>query len=157
MRKIGKGKVSVSRMKEKEEKERLWKLLSLHTGVVAGVVAYFSLIINILKILQVSELTQNIVGLVMGIIALALIGWSGWYKKLDRFPNKSKVQDILDTFSLCGIFGFSIEKIINILPLQEIGLSDKGILVFMNGLFLILPIAVMIAIGNQKEWKYRVD
>lgn len=156
MRKIGKGKVSISRMK-KRKKKKLWKLLSLHTGVVAGVVAYFSLIINIMKVLQVSELTQNIVVLVMGIIVFALIGCSGWYKKLDRFPNKPKVQDILDTFSLCGIFGFSIEKIINILPLQEIGLSDKGILVFMNGLFLILPIAVMIAIGNQKEWKYRVD
>ena len=38
--------------------------------------AYFSLIINILKVLQVSELTQNIVELVMGIIALVLIGWS---------------------------------------------------------------------------------
>lgn len=156
MRKIGKGKVSVSRMKEKEEKKKLWKLLSLRTGVVAGGVAYFSLIINILKVLQVSELTQNIVGLVIGIIALALIGWSKWYKKLDRFPNKPKVQDILDIFSLCGIFGFSIEKIINILPLQEIGWSDKGILVLMNGLFLIIPIIVMITIVNQKEWKYRV-
>ena len=157
MRKFGKGKVSVSRMKEKEEKKKLWKLLSLHTGVVAGIVTYFSLIINVLKVMQVSEMVQNILGLVIGIIVLILIGWSGWYKKLDRFPNKSKVQDILDTFSLCGIFGFLFEKIINILPLQEIGWSDKCPLLIINVLFLIAPIAVIIAIVNQKEWKYKVD
>lgn len=157
MRKIGKRKVSVSRMKEKEEKMKLWRLLSMHTGVVAGIVAYFSLIINVLKVMQVHEVVQNILGLVVGIIVLILVGWSGWYKKLDRFPNKPKVQDILDTFSLCGIFGFSLEKIINIIPLQKIGWSDKWILVFVNGLFLILPIAVTKAIVNQKEWKYRVD
>lgn len=157
MRKIGKRKVSVSRMKEKEEKMKLWRLLSMHTGVVAGIVVYFSLIINVLKVMQVHKGVQNILGLVVGIIVLILIGWSGWYKKLDRFPNKPKVQDILDTFSLCGIFGFSLEKIINIIPLQKIGWSDKWILVFVNGLFLILPIAVTKAIVNQKEWKYRVD
>ena len=88
---------------------------------------------------------------------LILIGWSGWYKKLDRFPNKSKAQDILDAFSLCGIFGFSFEKIINILPLQEIVWSDKCPLLIINVLFLIAPIAVIIAIVNQKEWKYKVD
>ena len=82
MRKIGKRKVSVSRMKEKEEKMKLWKLLSMHIGVVAGIVAYFSLIINVLKVMQVHEVVQNILGLVVGIIVLILIGWSGWYKKL---------------------------------------------------------------------------
>ena len=82
MRKIGKRKVSVSRMKEKEEKMKLWRLLSMHTGVVAGIVAYFSLIINVLKVMQVHEVVQNILGLVVGIIVLILIGWSGWYKKL---------------------------------------------------------------------------
>ena len=82
MRKIGKRKVSVSRMKEKEEKMKLWRLLSMHTGVVAGIVAYFSLIINVLKVMQVHEVVQNILGLVVGIIVLILIGWSEWYKKL---------------------------------------------------------------------------
>lgn len=82
MRKIGKRKVSVSRMKEKEEKMKLWKLLSMHIGVVAGIVAYFSLIINVLKVMQVHEVVQNILGLVVGIIVLILIGWSEWYKKL---------------------------------------------------------------------------
>ena len=82
MRKIGKRKVSVSRMKEKEEKMKLWKLLSMHIGVVAGIVAYFSLIINVLKVMQVHEVVQNILGLVVGIIVLLLIGWSEWYKKL---------------------------------------------------------------------------
>ena len=72
MRKIGKRKVSVSRMKEKEEKMKLWKLLSMHTGVVAGIVAYFSLIINVLKVMQVHEVVQNILGLVVGIIVLIL-------------------------------------------------------------------------------------
>ena len=81
MRKIGKRKVSVSRMKEKEEKMKLWKLLSMHIGVVAGIVAYFSLIINVLKVMQVHEVVQNILGLVVGIIVLILIGWSEWYKK----------------------------------------------------------------------------
>ena len=28
-------------MNEKEEKMKLWRLLSMHTGVVAGIVAYF--------------------------------------------------------------------------------------------------------------------
>ena len=125
MRRIGKGKVSISRIKEKEEKMKLWKLLSMHTGVVAGVVAYFSLIINILKVVQVPEVVQNILGVIIGIVVLVLIGWNGWYIKLDKFTNKPKVQDILDSFSICGIFGFSLEKIINILPLQEIGWSDK--------------------------------
>ena len=157
MRKIGKGKLSISRIKEKEEKMKLWKLLSMHTGVVAGVVAYFSLIINILKVVQVPEVVQNILGVVIGIVVLVLIGWNGWYMKLDKFTNKPKVQDILDSFSICGIFGFSLEKIINILPLQEIGWSDKWPLLFINGLFLILPIAVMIVIVKQKEWKHKVD
>lgn len=61
---------------------KLWKLLSMHIGVVAGIVAYFSLIINVLKVMQVHEVVQNILGLVVGIIVLILIGWSEWYKKL---------------------------------------------------------------------------
>lgn len=61
---------------------KLWKLLSMHTGVVTGIVAYFSLIINVLKVMQVHEVVQNILGLVVGIIVLILIGWSEWYKKL---------------------------------------------------------------------------
>ena len=54
----------------------------MHIGVVAGIVAYFSLIINVLKVMQVHEVVQNILGLVVGIIVLILIGWSEWYKKL---------------------------------------------------------------------------
>ena len=54
----------------------------MHTRDVTGIVAHFSLIINVLKVMQVHEVVQNILGLVVGIIVLILIGWSGWYKKL---------------------------------------------------------------------------
>ena len=52
MRKLGSCKVSVQRMNKKEKNNKDWKLVSLYTGMVAGITAYFSLILNFLKLID---------------------------------------------------------------------------------------------------------
>ena len=110
MRKLGSRKVSVQRMNKKEKNSRDWKLVSLYTGMVAGITVYFSLILNFLKLIKINELTINIIGAVMAVLVLILMYFCGNYKVFDKIHNKKSLENILESFTLAGIFGFSVEK-----------------------------------------------
>lgn len=157
MRKLGSRKVSVQRMNKKEKNSRDWKLVSLYTGMVAGITVYFSLILNFLKLIKINELTINIIGAVMAVLVLILMYFCGNYKVFDKIHNKKSLENILESFTLAGIFGFSVEKIINIIPIENQLWSDIVPFIFMIVMFMFLPIGVILAIVKKEDWKHNVD
>ena len=136
MRKLGNRKVSVQRMNNKEKHNRDWRLVALYTGMVAGITAYFSLILNFLKLIKVNDLTINIIGVVMAVLVLLLMYFSRNYKVLNKIHNKKSLENILESFSLTGIFGFSVEKIINIIPIENQLWNDIMPLIFLVVMFM---------------------
>lgn len=157
MRKLGSRKVSVQRMNKKEKNSRDWKLVSLYTGMVAGITVYFSLILNFLKLIKINEMTINIIGTVMAALVLILMYFCRNYKVLDKIHNKKSLENILESFTLAGIFGFSVEKIINIIPDENQLWSDIMPFIFMIVMFMFLPIGVILAIVKKEDWKHNVD
>lgn len=119
MRKLGKHKISVQRMGKKEKNSKEWRLISLYIGMVAGIVAYFSLVLNILTLVKVTEQIINIIGLIMAFIVLLLMFCIGNCKLLDKVHNKKSFENILEAFSLAGILGFSVEKVIKIFSVDN--------------------------------------
>ncbi|MBE5884630.1 MAG: hypothetical protein E7291_09530 [Lachnospiraceae bacterium] len=157
MRKLGKRKISVQRMNRKEENSRDWRLVSLYIGMVAGMTAYFSLVLNFLELIKVSDLAISIIGVIMAVLVLILMYFCGNYKVLDKIHNKKSLENILESFTLAGIFGFSVEKIINILPIENQLWSDIMPFIFMIVMFMFLPIGVILAIVKKEDWKHNVD
>ena len=157
MRKLGSRKVSVQRMNKKEKNNKDWKLVSLYTGMVAGITAYFSLILNFLKLIKISDLAINIIGVVMAVLVLILMYFCRNYKVLDKIHNKKSLENILESFTLAGILGFSVEKIINIIPIENQLWSDIMPFIFMLVLFMFLPIGFVLAIVKKEDWKHNVD
>lgn len=157
MRKLGSRKVSVQRMNKKEKNNRDWKLVSLYTGMVAGITAYFSLILNFLKLIKISDLVINIIGVAMAVLVLILMYFCGNYKVIDKIHNKKLLENILESFTLAGIFGFSVEKIINIIPIENQLWSDIMPFIFMIVMFMFLPIGVILAVVKKEDWKHNVD
>lgn len=157
MRKLGSCKVSVQRMNKKEKNSRDWKLVSLYTGMVAGITAYFSLILNFLKLIKISDLVINIIGVAMAVLVLILMYFCKNYKVIDKIHNKKLLENILESFTLAGIFGFSIEKIINIIPIENQLWSDIMPFIFMIVMFMFLPIGVILAVVKKEDWKHNVD
>lgn len=121
MQRIKGKKVSVERMNKRDEKKKDWKLLSTYTALVGGLTSYCSLIINLLVLIGVDNSLTKIVGIIMAIIIMAMLIFSSSnYKKVDRFLNKSLLNDILESFSLSGILGFCLEKIVNLISDNKI-------------------------------------
>lgn len=58
---------------------------------------------------------------------------------------------------MAGIFGFSVEKIINIIPIENQLWSDIMPFIFMIVMFMFLPIGVILAIVKKEDWKHNVD
>lgn len=150
MKKLGSRKVSVQRMNNKEKSNRDWKLVSLYTGMVAGITAYFSLILNFLKLIKISDLAINIIGVAMAVLVLILMYFGRNYKVLNKIHNKKSLENILESFSLAGIFGFSVEKIINIIPIENQLWSDIMPLIFLIVMFMFLPIGVILAVVKKR-------
>ena len=144
-------------MNKKEKNSRDWKLVSLYTGMVAGITAYFSLILNFLKLIKISDLVINIIGVVMAVLVLILMYFCENYKVIDKIHNKKLLENILESFTLAGIFGFSIEKIINIIPIENELWSDIMPFIFMIVMFMFLPIGVILAVVKKEDWKHNVD
>lgn len=157
MRKWRKRKISVQRMNKKEENIRDWRLVSLYIGMVAGMTAYFSLILNFLQLIKVSDLAISIIGIIMAVWILLLMYFSRNYKVINKIHNKKSLENILESFSLAGIFGFSVEKIINILPIENQLWSDILPFIFMIVMFMFLPIGVILAVVKKEDWKHNVD
>lgn len=149
MRKFGKGKVSVKKMNEKNEKERKWKLSSLYINAVASITTYCVVLWSMLNYVLDDNQVINIVGYLMAIaIIFLMLFMNKLYKKMDEINNKSKFDDILQAFSISGIFGFILEKIFVASP--------KSIMVIILFIvMLIFPISCIIAITQQKEWRYK--
>ena len=157
MRKLGSRKVSVQRMNKKEKNNKDLKLVYLYTGMVAGITAYFSLILNFLKLIKISDLAINIIGMVMAVWVLILMYFCRNYKVLDKIHNKKSLENILESFTLAGIFGFSVEKIINIIPIENQLWSDIMPFIFMIIMFMFLPIGVILAVVKKEDWKHNVE
>lgn len=157
MRKLGKCKVSVQRMNNKEKNKKDWKLISLYTGMVAGITAYFSLLLNFLKLIKISDLVINIIGVIMAVLVSILMYFSRNYKVIDKIHNKKLLENILESFTVVGIFGFSVEKIINIIPIENQLWSDSMPFIFILALFMLLPIGVTVAVVKKEDWKHNVD
>ena len=89
----------------------------------------------------------------MAIIIMAMLIFSSSnYKKVDRFLNKSLLNDILESFSLSGILGFCLEKIVNLISDNKIeGMESFG-LIFFNIMLLILPIMITYIMVHKKNW-----
>lgn len=158
MQRIKGKKVSVERMNKRDEKKKDWKLLSTYTALVGGLTSYCSLIINLLVLIGVDNSLTKIVGIIMAIIIMAMLIFSSSnYKKVDRFLNKSLLNDILESFSLSGILGFCLEKIINLISDNKIeGMESFG-LIFFNIMLLILPIMITYIMVHKKNWNVCVE
>lgn len=157
MHKWGKGKISIQRMKKKETNEKDWRLISLYTGMVAGLVNYCSMILVLLNLLKIPTFIINVIGLSMGIIVLILIGASRNYKFVDKVHNKRSLESIIEAMSLAGIFGFAIEKVVNIMPLDSVEFKDILPFIFMIILFMAIPLSVYIALRKKASWKHNMD
>lgn len=158
MQRIKGKKVSVERMNKRDEKKKDWKLLSTYTALVGGLTSYCSLIINLLVLIGVDNSLTKIVGIIMAIIIMAMLIFSSSnYKKVDRFLNKSLLNDILESFSLSGILGFCLEKIVNLISDNKIeGMESFG-LIFFNIMLLILPIMITYIMVHKKNWNVCVE
>lgn len=160
MRSFGKGRVlSTERMKKKEQSERDWKLLTLYTTAVAGIVSYFSLILVFLSIIIRNEMVIDVIAVIMAVIVMVLLIMTKKYHVIDRIRNKRLLANVLDSFGLFGIFGFVIEKILNLFfyIAETKGLnienSDLIELVIMVILLLLAPLGVFIDTILRPEWK----
>ena len=158
MQRIKGKKVSVERMNKRDEKKKDGKLLSTYTALVGGLTSYCSLIINLLVLIGVDNSLTKIVGIIMAIIIMAMLIFSSSnYKKVDRFLNKSLLNDILESFSLSGILGFCLEKIVNLISDNKIeGMESFG-LIFFNIMLLILPIMITYIMVHKKNWNVCVE
>ena len=103
MRKLGNRKVSVQRMNKREKNAKAWRLTSLYIGMVAGITAYFSLILNFLKLIKVSDMVTNTISMIMAALVLILVFFSRNYKVIDKIHNKKLLESILDALSMVGI------------------------------------------------------
>ena len=157
MRKLGNRRVSVQKMNKKEEKIRKWRWMSLYIGAVAGMTSYFSLVLNVLNAFSVCELAINIIGVVMAVIVAIMMYFSKNYKRIEKIHNKPRFEDVLESFSLSGIFGFIVEKIMNVLKMGSLSIVDRVPIVLVNIILMLLPIGVYFTLSRMKEWKNNVD
>lgn len=164
MRSLGNGRrISVKKMKRKEEKDKNWKLLSLYTAFVAGVASYLSLWCILFDLLIDNKIYTAIIAMIFAIIVMVLFYCSKYFKFIDKIKNKKSLANILELYSIVGIIGFIVEKILRLIVeinnyynrLFEWG--DVKYFVFIIIIFLILPIVYMIVSINSPDWKMKVD
>ncbi len=158
MQRINGRKASVERMKKRDEKKKDWKLLSIYTALVGGLTSYCSLILNLLVLIGMDNSLTKIVGVIMAFIILVMVIFSSSnYKKVDRFLNKSLLNNILESFSFSGILGFCLEKFVNLISDNKIeGVTSFG-LIFFNIMLLILPIMITYIMVHKKNWNVCVE
>lgn len=157
MRKLGNRKVSVQRMNKREKNAIAWRLTSLYIGMVAGITAYFSLILNFLKLIKVSDMVTNTISMIMAALVLILVFFSRNYKVIDKIHNKKLLESILDALSMVGILGFPVEKISNIIPLENQLWSDIMPLIFLVVILMVIPISVILLAVKRRDWIHNVD
>ena len=157
MRKLGNRKVSVQRMNKREKNAKAWRLTSLYIGMVAGITAYFSLILNFLKLIKVSDMVTNAISMIMAALVLILVFFSRNYKVIDKIHNKKLLESILDALSMVGILGFPVEKISNIIPLENQLWSDIMPLIFLVVILMVIPISVILLAVKRRDWIHNVD
>ena len=157
MRKLGNRKVSVQRMNNREKNAKAWRLTSLYIGMVAGITAYFSLILNFLKLIKVSDMVTNTISMIMAALVLILVFFSRNYKVIDKIHNKKLLESILDALSMVGILGFPVEKISNIIPLENQLWSDIMPLIFLVVILMVIPISVILLAVKRRDWIHNVD
>lgn len=157
MRKLGNRKVSVQRMNKREENAKAWRLTSLYIGMVAGITAYFSLILNFLKLIKVSDMVTNTISMIMAALVLILVFFSRNYKVIDKIHNKKLLESILDALSMVGILGFPVEKISNIIPMENQLWSDIMPLIFLVVILMVIPISVILLAVKRRDWIHNVD
>ncbi len=157
MRKLGNRKVSVQRMNKREKNAKAWRLTSLYIGMVAGITAYFSLILNFLKLIKVSDMVTNTISMIMAALVLILVFFSRNYKVIDKIHNKKLLESILDALSMVGILGFPVEKISNIIPLENQLWSDIMPLIFLVVILMVIPISVILLAVKRRDWIHNVD
>ena len=157
MRKLGNRKVSVQRMNKREKNAKAWRLTSLYIGMVAGITAYFSLILNFLKLIKVSDMVTNTISMIMAALVLLLVFFSRNYKVIDKIHNKKLLESILDALSMVGILGFPVEKISNIIPLENQLWSDIMPLIFLVVILMVIPISVILLAVKRRDWIHNVD
>lgn len=157
MRKLGNRKVSVQRMNKREKNAKAWRLTSLYIGMVAGITAYFSLILNFLKLIKVSDMVTNTISMIMAALVLILVFFSRNYKVIDKIHNKKLLESILDALSMVGILGFPVEKISNIIPMENQLWSDIMPLIFLVVILMVIPISVILLAVKRRDWIHNVD
>lgn len=157
MRKLGNRKVSVQRMNKREKNAKAWRLTSLYIGMVAGITAYFSLILNFLKLIKVSDMVTNTISMIMAALVLILVFFSRNYKVIDKIHNKKLLESILDALSMVGVLGFPVEKISNIIPLENQLWSDIMPLIFLVVILMVIPISVILLAVKRRDWIHNVD
>ena len=157
MRKLGNRKVSVQRMNKREKNAKAWRLTSLYIGMVAGITAYFSLILNFLKLIKVSDMVTNTISMIMAALVLILVFFSRNYKVIDKIHNKKLLESILDALSMVGILVFPVEKISNIIPLENQLWSDIMPLIFLVVILMVIPISVILLAVKRRDWIHNVD
>ena len=157
MRKLESHKVSVQRMDKEKKKNKDWRLVTLYMGLVAAITTYFSLILNFLKLIKLSDWVINIIGVVMAFLALLMMYFSKNYKMVDRIHNKKALDDILEAFSVAGVFGFFVEKILNIIPLEKQSWSTIMPFIFLDVIFMFLPVVAIVNVVKREDWKHNVD
>lgn len=157
MRKLGNRKVSVQRMNKREKNAKAWRLTSLYIGMVAGITAYFSLILNFLKLIKVSDMVTNTISMIMAALVLILVFFSRNCKVIDKIHNKKLLESILDALSMVGILGFPVEKISNIIPMENQLWSDIMPLIFLVVILMVIPISVILLAVKRRDWIHNVD
>ncbi len=144
-------------MNKREKNAKAWRLTSLYIGMVAGITAYFSLILNFLKLIKVSDMVTNTISMIMAALVLILVFFSRNYKVIDKIHNKKLLESILDALSMVGILGFPVEKISNIIPMENQLWSDIMPLIFLVVILMVIPISVILLAVKRRDWIHNVD
>lgn len=128
---------SSERSKKNDGKESKWEWTLIYTGIVSGLVAYFSLVDNFISGISIPDkiiIVVDILMIVFIIIAILrernVIGLRGCLETL-------KIDNIICAFSLFGIIGYIINKV-----MKYICLSNNVYLNYINLIMLITPIII---------------
>lgn len=93
----------------------------------------------------------------MAFLALLMMYFSKNYKMVDRIHNKKALDNILEAFSVAGVFGFCVEKILNIIPLEKQSWSTIMPFIFLDVIFMFLPVVAIVNVVKREDWKHNVD
>lgn len=140
-----------------KEKKRDWKLINEYHNGVACLVVFFTVLIDLASVSKIVILEKIL--LVLAIITIAFcLFFSDKYKQiLEHYPNKELLSEIINAWTLIGIFVFLVEKIF--LQLFDISkfLSEIIPAIILFVAFLAGGILSTIAIMKKPAWKYYVD